>query len=93
MPAIILRGVVCGIGSAPREKTASASGLLAVVRVSGQTLGATLVAIVFGSLGVEAVNDSAIGTHIARAVPVTLWTACACAVGAMVTSALRLRRP
>ncbi len=103
--AIVVRGVVCGIGfgcfqspnnrefigSAPREKTASASGLLAVVRVSGQTLGVTLVAIVFGSFGAEVTHGHALGAAIARAVPVTLWIACACGIGAMAISALRLR--
>ncbi len=106
-PAILWRGVVCGlgfgffqspnnrefIGSSPRDKTASASGLLAVVRVSGQTLGATLVAIVFGAFGTAVVHDRTVGSHIARAMPVALWIACACATGAMATSALRLRRP
>ena len=81
------------IGSSPRDKTASASGLLAVVRVSGQTLGATLVAIVFGAFGTAVVHDRTVGSHIARAMPVALWIACACATGAMATSALRLRRP
>ena len=63
----MLRGIVCGlgfgffqspnnrelIGSAPREKSASAAGLLAAIRVGGQTLGAALVAIVFGFFGAE----------------------------------------
>jgi len=102
---IVLRGVACGvgfgffqspnnrefIGSAPRAKTPSASGLLAIVRVSGQTLGATLVAIVFGAFGAEFVHAHAVGERIARAVPFTLSIACAAAIGATVVSALRLR--
>jgi len=102
---IVLRGVACGvgfgffqspnnrefIGSAPRAKTPSASGLLAIVRVSGQTLGATVVAIVFGAFGAELVHAHAVGARIARAVPITLWIACITALGATIVSAMRLR--
>ena len=74
---IVLRGIVCGLGfgffqspnnreimgSAPREKSASAAGLLASARVGGQTLGAALVAIVFGLFGAEVVDGAAAPTR------------------------------
>lgn len=102
---IVLHGVICGlgfglfqtpnnrefIGSAPREKTPSAAGLLAVVRVSGQTLGASLVAIVFGTFASTA-GSAAVRQTVAHAAPITLWLACAAATVAMFGSALRLRR-
>jgi DHA2 family multidrug resistance protein-like MFS transporter len=103
---IVLRGIVCGlgfgffqspnnrelIGSAPREKSASASGLLAAVRVGGQTVGTALVAIVFGVLGASAASGAA-APHdvVARAAPAVLWLACACAGVATIASGLRLR--
>lgn len=62
---IVLRSLICGIGfgffqapnnreligSAPRHKTGSAAGVLASMRLTGQTTGAALVAIVFGTVG------------------------------------------
>ncbi len=62
---IVLHGMICGIGfgffqapnnrelvgSAPREKVGSAAGVLAAVRLTGQTVGAALVAIMFGTIG------------------------------------------
>jgi MFS transporter, DHA2 family, multidrug resistance protein len=100
---IVLRGVVCGlgfgffqspnnrelIGSAPRAKSASASGLLAAIRVGGQTFGAALVAIVFGVFGASLANGA---THdvVARAAPAVLWLACGCAALATFASGLRL---
>jgi DHA2 family multidrug resistance protein-like MFS transporter len=103
--AIVLHGVVCGlgfgffqspnnrelIGSAPRSKSASASGLLATIRVSGQTLGASIVAIVFGACGASVAVDGAARTAVLHAVPWTLWIACGCAGFATLASALRLR--
>lgn len=104
---IVTHGIICGlgfgffqspnnkelIGSAPRSKSASASGLLATVRVSGQTLGAALVAIVFGAFGAHAVaGESAAHAAVAQAAPATLWLACACAGIATIASGLRLRR-
>jgi DHA2 family multidrug resistance protein-like MFS transporter len=102
---IVLRGIVCGlgfgffqspnnrelIGSAPREKSTSAAGLLAAMRVSGQTVGAALVAIVFGAFGASAVAGAAPRDVVAHAAPAVLWLACGCAAVATVASALRLR--
>ena len=105
--AIVMHGVVCGlgfgffqspnnrelIGSAPRSKSASAAGLLAAIRVSGQTLGASIVAIVFGAWGASVAVGAATRTAVLHAVPGTLWIACAFAGIATLASALRLRAP
>lgn len=102
---IVLRGVVCGlgfgffqspnnrelIGSAPREKSSSAAGLLATIRTSGQTVGAALVAIVFGAFGASAAGGAAPADAVARAAPAVLWLACAAAAVATFASGLRLR--
>ncbi len=103
---ILLRGAVCGlgfgffqspnnrelIGSAPREKSASAAGLLATVRVSGQTVGTALVAIVFGVFGASVAGAAAPHDAVARAAPAVLWLACGFAGVATIASALRLRK-
>jgi DHA2 family multidrug resistance protein-like MFS transporter len=102
---IVLRGIVCGlgfgffqspnnrelIGSAPREKSTSASGLLAAMRVSGQTLGAALVAIVFGAVGASMAAGATAGDVVAHAAPAVLWLACGCAAAATLASGVRLR--
>jgi DHA2 family multidrug resistance protein-like MFS transporter len=81
------------IGSAPRSKTTSASGILAAVRVSGQTLGAALVAIVFGVFGAHAIaGETAAREAVTRAVPAALALAALCAGLATIASALRLLR-
>ncbi len=102
---IVLHGVICGlgfgffqspnnrelIGSAPRSKSSSAAGLLATVRVSGQTLGASVVAIAFGAWGASSSVAGAARSAVLHAVPATLWVACACAALATLASAMRLR--
>ncbi|GAC1578852.1 MAG: MFS transporter [Candidatus Elarobacter sp.] len=102
---IVLHGILCGlgfgffqspnnrelIGSAPRAKSASASGLLAAVRVSGQTLGAALVAIVFGIAGASLATDGAARDVVAHGAPAVLWLGCAFAGAATFASGLRLR--
>lgn len=102
---IVLRGIICGlgfgffqspnnremIGSTPRDKSTSAAGLLAAVRVGGQTLGAALVAILFGAFGAALTAGTAPHDVVARATPAVLWLACACAGVATLASALRLR--
>jgi len=61
---VVLGNVVCGLGfgffqapnnremlkSVPRERTGNASGMLALMRILGQTLGATLVALLLGQV-------------------------------------------
>jgi DHA2 family multidrug resistance protein-like MFS transporter len=102
---IVVRGIVCGlgfgffqspnnrqlIGSAPRDKSTSAAGLLASMRVGGQTIGAALVAIVFGAFGASAAGSAAPRDVVALAAPAVLWVACGCAAVATLASALRLR--
>jgi len=103
---IVLHGIVCGlgygffqspnnrelIGSAPRSKSTSASGLLAVFRVGGQTFGASLVAIVFGAIGAStAAGATEAHGLVAHAAPAVLWLACGFAGIATIASGLRLR--
>ena len=101
---IVAHGIVCGlgfgffqspnnrelIGSAPREKSASAAGLLAAIRTGGQTLGASIVAIIFGTFGASLATAGSAREAILHAAPVTLWIACACAAIATLTSGARL---
>jgi len=101
---IVLHGIICGlgygffqspnnrelIGSAPRSKSASAAGLLATFRLGGQTLGASLVAIVFGTFGASIAAGAQTHGLVARAAPSVLWLACGFAGLATVASGLRL---
>lgn len=52
------------LGSVPRERSGAASGLLSTTRVSGQTVGAALVGIVFGLIVVQD-TAPAVALHIA----------------------------
>ncbi len=102
---IVLHGIVCGlgfgffqspnnrelIGASPRSKSASAGGLLATIRTSGQTLGTSIVALVFGAWGASVAVDGAARTAVLHAVPVSLWIACTFAGIATLASGLRLR--
>lgn len=98
---IIWREVIAGIGfgffqspnnrelltSVPPERTGMAGGMLATARLFGQSLGAALVAVVFGALGARNVFVSG-GAHeaIARAGPAALWLAAiVAAAGALVS--------
>ena len=65
------------IGSAPRERSGGASGMLGTARLLGQTMGAALVALVFGVFG-------------ERATGVALFTAAGFAILAAGVSCLRL---
>jgi DHA2 family multidrug resistance protein-like MFS transporter len=101
---IVLHGIVCGlgygffqspnnrelIGSAPRAKSGSAAGLLATFRLGGQTLGASLVAIVFGAYGASIASMMPPQLAVGHAAPAVLWVACSCAGIATLASALRL---
>ncbi len=71
------------LGSVPRERSGSASGVLGTVRVSGQAVGAALTAIVLASAGR---GPSGLGAASATA----LWLAAAAALAATVTSAGRI---
>lgn len=102
---VVVHGLVCGvgfgffqapnnrelIGSAPRNKTGSAAGVLASMRLTGQTTGAALVAIVFGTIGAAVARGSEHTENVVRAAtPLTLWIACGCAVLGAVASGMRL---
>jgi len=87
---VVWRALVCGVGfglfqapnnreilgSAPRARSASAGGVLATARLTGQSLGAAAVAIVLGTSAAGAAG--------------ALWLAAAVAALATVVSAMRL---
>ncbi|MET7247562.1 MFS transporter [Methylobacterium sp. EM32] len=91
--AIALRLTLCGLGfglfqspnnkviitSAPRERSGGASGMQSTARLLGQSLGAAMVAVIFGYL------------HTGGTVTV-LWIASALALTGSVASGLRVRR-
>ncbi|WP_082173269.1 MFS transporter [Methylobacterium platani] len=91
--AIAWRLTLCGLGfglfqspnnkviitSAPRERSGGASGMQSTARLLGQSLGAAMVAVIFGTL------------H-ARGTTTVLWLASALALTGAVTSGLRVRR-
>ena len=93
---IVWRMVLCGIGfglfqspnnhiiitSAPAHRSGGASGMLGTARLTGQTLGAVLMAVIFSFLG----------SNGARAPLVALWLAAGFAAVAGVCSALRIRQ-
>jgi DHA2 family multidrug resistance protein-like MFS transporter len=67
------------MGSAPRNRSGGANGMLGLARLTGQTLGATIAAVVFKLF-----------PHHGQ-MPVALTIACVLALGGMVLSFLRLR--
>ncbi len=67
------------MGSAPRSRSGSANGMLGLARLTGQTIGATIAALVFKLF-----------PHHGQ-MPVAIGVACALAVIGMVLSFLRLR--
>ncbi len=101
---IVVRGIVCGLGfgffqtpnnrellsSAPREKSGTASGVLASMRLLGQTLGAALTAVCF-SMVARALGGSFSGNEVHVATEVALWLACGSAALGATVSAFRLR--
>ncbi|MDA8520317.1 MFS transporter [Acidovorax sp. NCPPB 4044] len=92
---VVWRMALCGAGfalfqspnnhtivtSAPLQRSGAAGGMLSTARLTGQTLGAVLLAVIFAVWG----------THGGRAETVALWLASGCAVLAGVCSVLRLR--
>jgi MFS transporter, DHA2 family, multidrug resistance protein len=95
---VMWRLVLCGAGfgifsapnsrlmmnAVPRERSGSAGGIIATARVLGQTLGAALVALVFGLFDFS--NGGA-----ADAARAAIWLAAGFAVVALVIGSLRLR--
>jgi DHA2 family multidrug resistance protein-like MFS transporter len=104
-PAIVACGIVCGLGfgffqspnnrellgSAPRNRSGSASGVLATVRVTGQSLGAATVAIVLGTAAASSV-DPHVAAHLLAPAHTALRLAAICALVGTVVSTSRLRR-
>ena len=100
---IVWRAIVCGIGfgffqapnnreilgSAPRRRSGSASGVLATVRLTGQSIGAAVVAVVLGTS--VAAGMSGADPGLAGPVHDALWLAAGTAALALAVSALRLR--
>ena len=94
---IVWRMALCGLGfglfqspnnhtiitSAPAHRSGGASGMLGTARLTGQTLGAVLLAMIFG------VFDP----HDGKGPLIALWLAAAFAAAAGVCSALRIKRP
>jgi len=97
---IMWRLMLCGIGfgifaspnnrlmmnAVPREKSGSAGGLLATARTLGQTLGAALVAVVFGLF-----NFAGGGADSSAAAHAALWIAAAFCATALVVGSFRMR--
>lgn len=93
---IVWRLVLCGLGfglfqspnnrviitAAPRERSGGASGMQSTARLTGQSLGAALVAVIFGLTHGRGA-DAAIG--------LSLWCAVMLALTGIVTSVLRHR--
>jgi len=100
---VILRAFVCGVGfgffqapnnreilgSVPRERSGSASGVLATVRVTGQSLGAAGVAIALGA-GTTGALGSASAAALSAPTHAVLGVAAGLAGAAAAVSALRL---
>jgi DHA2 family multidrug resistance protein-like MFS transporter len=76
------------IATAPPEKTGRAAGVMSTARLSGQTLGATLVAIIFELAGSAA---AARYVPVRSVIEVALLVACGCIAFAAVLSSIRLR--
>ena len=99
--AVVWRMTLCGIGyglfqspnnrtilaSAARERTGAAQGILATARVTGQTLGAAIVALIFG-----ASLETHAGLASASAIALALTIAVVFAGGAAIASSLRRTR-
>jgi MFS transporter, DHA2 family, multidrug resistance protein len=94
----VWRLVLCGVGfgifaapnnrlmmnAVPRDRSGSAGGIIASARTLGQTMGAALVALVFGLFDFS--SGGAASASLAA-----LWLAAGFAVTALVLSSLRLR--
>ncbi|MBV8408048.1 MAG: MFS transporter [Alphaproteobacteria bacterium] len=99
-PNIMWRLALCGMGfgifsgpnnrlmmsSVPRERSGSAGGIIATARTLGQTMGAALVALVFGLFDFSAgASEAAAAAHAA------IWMAACFAGTALVIGSLRIR--
>lgn len=91
---IIWRMALCGLGfglfqspnnrtimgSAPRHRSGGASGMLGTARLLGHSLGTAMVALIFS-----------LQQHAGAVLPLSI--AAVCALGALITSALKIRTP
>jgi DHA2 family multidrug resistance protein-like MFS transporter len=104
VPDILWRAFVCGLGfgffqspnnremlsNAPRARSGTASGVLAIARTFGQSLGAALVAVVLAATSIaQAAADTA--QIDASAVHMSLWLAASATLLATIISALRIK--
>ena len=97
-PDIMWRLVLCGAGfgifaspnnrlmmnAVPRDRSGSAGGIIATARTLGQTMGAALVAVVFGAFDFS-------GGGAPEAARAAIWLASGFAATALVVGSLRLR--
>jgi DHA2 family multidrug resistance protein-like MFS transporter len=97
-PDIMWRLVLCGAGfglfsapnnrlmisAVPRERSGSAGGIIATARTLGQTLGAALVALMFGLFDFS-------GGGAADAAKAALWLSAAFAGAALVIGSFRMK--
>lgn len=99
-PTIMWRLVLCGLGfgiftspnnrlmmnAVPKERSGSAGGIIATSRTLGQTMGAALVALMFGLF-----DFSAGGTAAADASRAAMWLSAAFAGTALIVGSMRLK--
>jgi MFS transporter, DHA2 family, multidrug resistance protein len=99
-PDIMWRLVLCGAGfgvfaapnnrlmmnAVPRERSGSAGGIIASARTLGQTMGAALVALVFGLF-----DFSSGGKEAAIAAQAAIWLSAGFAATALVVGSMRMR--
>lgn len=74
------------LGSVPRDRSGSAGGILATLRLTGQSIGAAVVGILLGN----AALGSGLGGNLAAPAHLALWFSSGAAGVATVVSALRL---
>jgi len=72
------------MNAVPRDRSGSAGGIIASARTLGQTVGAALVALVFGLFDFS-------GGGAAEAAKAALWLAAAFAATGLVVGSLRMR--
>jgi DHA2 family multidrug resistance protein-like MFS transporter len=105
---IVVHGALCGFGfglfqapnsrelmaNVPREKTASASAIMAATRVGGQTTGVAGAAIIFAAFSIS-LNVQAVGAlaHAHNAISAALFIASSIAFAGAIASSVRFGFP
>ena len=74
------------MSAVPRERSGSAGGMIATARTLGQTMGAALVAVMFGLF-----DFSSGGSAAADAARAAIWLGAGFAAAALIIGSLRLR--